>query len=1144
MTKGFDTDGFSKTSKVHASKKPLTVAKAPSFGRTTSRAGQTTTGGSDSPPTNQNKGTQPVKPTQATRAGAPRTTTPAQSTSRTSKTGASLQTKLLVTSPKHTTAGRRLADTITQREVRSPGSKNALSDLDPHKAVESGETPANDDQIKDENDLDGALRATTLQDHQRLAELNHRIAVKDGEVRDLQEEIQGLHITKDAETQELQARINGVRTANELKNEETKAAFLAQIALLESKVDDARKKSSDLEATHRKAQEEYRKLLSLKDEELQEMLGKAHGQRGEQEAKESVLSLKGEFQLLQAKHKRELDEAATAVSAEVETIRAEQDELLRSRDQEIKEMSDLVQELQEKVEKAHQADKDELKEAEKRHKQELQGKVEQHEQELRDATTQYQNALQNDVLQREHELWGVNRRYEELQEKLLRLEQEHRYATTKHVQEMNGAKEEHQTILRDINQRHEQESRDTASRNQQEMEDLMITHHEKIKTARSMNEQVSKDSAATQQQEIETLIAKHKEELKTAAARQEQAFGDAAAKYQEESQTLEAKHLEDLRIASTRDEQESGTSATKHQQEMQTMIEKHQDELGEIITKNGQELGNAAIKTQQATDVIIAKHREEAASAASQIGELRAVTQRLQQELGDVATNHVEEIERVNHEHQQKLRGVTTKCDQELEEEKTKYKELEDGLLKKEQESREAAWKHEEETARLQNKLETATGHMASLDSTLRDLNLQKEDSGREAAAKYEQELRTATLKYEEELQSLRTIYATAVEEITALKRTIQDVEQKQSEAVEEELQSLRTIYATAVEEITALRRKVDDVDQKRSEAIDEVATLKASLDDLDLKRSEAVGQLTSLQGFMKSKELERSEAAVETALLRDKLELADRRFEQDQQAVSDLQRQTRGLQAQLAELSTDTNLDGNEAAVDVALLKDKLELADLEIHLHKGTISALQNETGKLQTQLAEQSADTNLDRNEAVVDVALLKDKLELSDIQIRQAKGTVSNLQEEIEELKTQITNSTVGADLDQNEVAVESALLKNTLELANLESHQDKATITNLQKQIEGLQAQITDTPETGSYTHHQLRGELSMLGRHQAAQMIDLESLKTDMAAESELREQEWKERAEFWDRLASELQGMNTELVGPVAGSSWAVSTG
>ena len=1154
MAKEFDADGFSKMSKLHASKKPLTVAKAPSFGRTTSRVGKTTTSEADSPrKSNQNKNNQSIKPTQTSRVGTPvrvpRTATPTQSSSRASKAGTLSQNRPPVTSPKHTVPGRRLTNTSTQNGVRSPGSENAAPELDTHKPDEPGHYPASDGYNKDENEADDVSNAKDSLDLEKMEGLEHIIAVKDGEIRDLQAKIQDSQTTKDVEIQDLQAHIKSIQTANEHKVEETTAAFLAQIASLKSEADNSRKEISDLRATYRKTQEEQSKALDLKNEEIQKLSQTAHGQRGEHEAKESVLSLKDEFLGLQIKHKREMDEAAAAASAEVEEIRTEHDELLQSRDQEIKEMSDLVQELQEKVEKAHQADKDQLKEAKKRHERELR---EHHEQELRDAT----------------------RRNEGLQEKVSQLEQELRAAAARHVQEMSDAKEERQKIVQDAGQRHEQESKDTASKYQQEVEDLMLKHHEEIKTARTRIEQASEDSvaqhqqeiealmakhdeelekatlsqeqaitdaAAKHQQEIETLMAKHEEALEKATLGQEQAIADAAAKYQQESQSLEVKHLEELRIATMRDGQESEALATKHQQEIQAMTAKHQEELSKIMETNKQEPGNAALEIQQSMEVITTKHLEELASAASQIKELRDVVQKQQLQLGDVATSHEEQLERVINKHRQELHGLTISHDQVVESAKAKHKELEAESLTKDQTLREAAQRHEKEIAQLQNQIQTAAHNMASLETKLSDIVLQKEDSNREAASNYEQELRTAILKYEEELQSLRTIYATAVEEITALRRTLQDVELKHSEAVQEELQSLRTIYATAVEEITVLRRKVEHVDQKRSEAVDEAACLKAYLDSLDINWGEAVGQPTSLQTNRKDGELERSEAAVEIALLRDKLELADRRFEQDQQAVSDLQGQIRRLQAQIAELSTDTNLEQNEAAVDAALLREKFELADLEIHLHKGTISALQNDVERLQTQLAQSSADTKLDRNEAIVDVALLKDKLELADIQIRQAKGTVSDLQEEIEGLKTQITDSTIGMDIDQNEAAVEIALLKNTLELANLESHQDKATITTLQKQIDGLQSQVIHTPKAGPYTARQLRGELSVLGRHQAAQKTDLEALKSDMAAESELREQEWKKRAEVWDRFASELQGM-TQLVGTVDGGSRAGS--
>ena len=1132
MTKGFDADGFSKTSKVHAYKKPLTVPKAPSFGRTTSRTGQTATSGTDSLRNdNPSKSTEPVKPTQTSRTGTParvpRTATPTLSSSKTSKGGSPLKNKRPVTNPEQPVPGKRLTDTSTQDEIPSPSLGS-----DTHRADEPGEESAKDEHSTEKNSFGDIPRAKDLLDYQGLEGLEHSVSVKDRETRDLHIEIQRLQTAKDAEVESLQAQIKEIKATNDHRNEETNNAFLAQKAFLESAVGDVRRQLTDLEDVHRNTREEHHKVLSLKDEEIQRLSEAAQERRREQEGKESTWSPKGEFERLHSQHKREMDEALMETSIELEKIKVERDELVLSRDKEIKEMGELVQELQEKVERARQADKDELKEAVRKHEQELRDKVKEHEQDLRDAATKHEQALRHDASQYEQKLRDASTRYEELQGQVLQFEQDLRNATAQHVRDIDDAKEERQKILREATQRHEQESRDTASKYQKEVEDLMLTHHEEIKTARTRNEQASEDSAAKHQQAIEALVAKHKEELVGAAAGQEQAVRDAAAKYQQESQFLETKHLEELRAATNRSEQESEALSAQHQQEVQAMTAKHQEELENITATNVQDLGNAATKSQQEIEAMMAKHKEEIANAAAQIEELRTVAQRHQQDRGGLVADHEQEIDRMNIQHQQKLLEVTTKYDNELEEASAKYKELENGSLEKEQNIQKAAQKHEEEAVRLQKQLETANGNAALLESALRDLGRKGEDSGREAALKYEHELRTASLKHEEELQNLRTIYATAVEEISALRRALEDVEQKQREAIEEELQSLRIVYATAVEEITALRGKVEDLDQKRSQAVDEAASLKASLVNNDLKRSDAVNQLSSLLNTAKHEELEQSEAAVEITLLKDKLELADRRFEQDQQAVSDLQRRTKDLQAQVTELSKDRDLDQTEAAVDAALFKDKLELADLEIHLHKGTISALQNELEKSKTRLAEESVQKELDDDEAVVDVALLKDKLELANIQIRQAQGTVSNLQEEIESLKIQITDSAVGLDLDQNEAAVEIALLKNTLELANLESNQDKATITSLRKQIESVQSQINGTSKAGSYTHHQLRDELSMLDRQHAAQVTDIESLKADMAAESEQREQEWRKRADVWDSLASELQGMKTQLVG------------
>ena len=395
MTKEFDADGFSKTSKVHAYKKPLTVAKAPSFGRTTSRTGQTATSGTDSlRKDDQNKSAQSVKPNQVSRTGTParvsRTATPILSSSKASKAGSPLKNKRPVTSPKQPIPNRRLTDTSTQDEVPSPSSENAALGSDTHTADEPGEESTKDEDNKQGNDFKDISKAKDPPDHQGMKGSEHSVMGKDRETRDLQVEIQRLQTAKDAEVEGLQAQIKEIRTTNDHRNEETNNAFLAQKASLELEVGDLRRKMTDLEDVRRNIREEHSRELSLKDEEIQRLSQAAQERRREQEGKESTWSPKGEFERLHSQHKREMDEALMETSLELERIKVERDELVLSRDKEIKEMGELVQELQEKVEKAHQADKDELKAAEKSHKLELRHKYKEYEQKLEDAAIKHE----------------------------------------------------------------------------------------------------------------------------------------------------------------------------------------------------------------------------------------------------------------------------------------------------------------------------------------------------------------------------------------------------------------------------------------------------------------------------------------------------------------------------------------------------------------------------------------------------------------------------------------------------------------------------------------------------------------------------------------------------------------------------------
>ena len=178
-----------------------------------------------------------------------------------------------------------------------------------------------------------------------------------------------------------------------------------------------------------------------------------------------------------------------------------------------------------------------------------------------------------------------------------------------------------------------------------------------------------------------------------------------------------------------------------------------------------------------------------------------------------------------------------------------------------------------------------------------------------------------------------------------------------------------------------------------------------------------------------------------------------------------------------------------NEAAVEIALLKDKLELA-------------------KLQRQNDNEDADR--EKKETAVELELLKHKLELAELQNRQAKEA---------------------SEAERNEAAVEIALLKNKLKLAELQNRKCNEDIAALQKELEALQVQLAVVPNIGPYTAHQLREELGILGRHHSANLADALALKASIAAEREERQRGWSRRAEMREKIMDDLKGITAELM-------------
>ena len=137
--------------------------------------------------------------------------------------------------------------------------------------------------------------------------------------------------------------------------------------------------------------------------------------------------------------------------------------------------------------------------------------------------------------------------------------------------------------------------------------------------------------------------------------------------------------------------------------------------------------------------------------------------------------------------------------------------------------------------------------------------------------------------------------------------------------------------------------------------------------------------------------------------------------------------------------------------------------------------------------------------------MEIALVKDKLELSQLQGQRAREDM---------------------EIERNEAAVEIALLSDKLELAELQSQKDRESISALQQESQGVQTKGLDS----RFTHHQLREELSMLERHHAVNLDDVAALKANMIAEREAREQEWRRRAQAREKIGSDMEELGAEL--------------
>ncbi|KAL6714422.1 hypothetical protein ACLMJK_007845 [Lecanora helva] len=1254
MTQEFDADGFSKTSRIRASRKPLTVAKAPTLGRTTSSK-------ADQPPTTPKESVRPTPEKRTSRptpqqpakgvapVRTPRTGTPSQPASGAARTRAPVLSSRAKTptqgAPKSRaetpTNGRpALSSPRAARQpkvnVSTPRSKiNAKSPTaeakDSHesnieKDFELEDTVENDlpvdQEVKpaDTLGLDGDQDFVRSPDEEAsnsigepivdtgqkegppsrdiVAHMNHEISLKNETIDSLRHELQvsqsdherksrELEATSAAQLQSLQSELDGVRRTLADLDDTHQSTLEKHDSLLRSRdkiiqnlsqesegfrtklekndpdqdpaVEDRGEKRQAVEQENRmpnqedllkskdreitslsetvqdlrkqleaadtaRAKEIYDELLRSKDKEIASVSGVVKDLKGELQATDGravqknhdkmikskdekikslsdtvkalhekldatnkskeqevnhSMSLRDEFQDLQNKHKRKIEDLEASATARAEALQSEYDELLRSRDQEIKDVSGMAQELQKEIETAREDQRRQLEDTNFKHQQqlhhakaasgeELRSAISRHEDEakaIRDAQSEVESkhAAEIQVLVRKHK------------HELDSARSDQQNVETNHQQELREVKRKHEQALESIRTEAENGFRDDISRLERELEDITVKHDRDI-------EQIKTEH----REEIDRSVKDHEQASKELAAQHEQELEEANTKYQKELADVERLRGEG-----------SDEILQKHEKQLETITEKFQQELDEA----NQKLHERASSNEQQLEESKAQSQEIRIQADKYLNELKEARAR-QEALEREKSTQGGKLVELTTVHEKEMGNAAAKHQEDIDEASAKNVKLTEALDQEREQHREKVHLLDQELEHARDESSTIAAETTTLKAVVEELRLSRSKLEADTRLTHETELKDLSSKHQHDLSQLRTEHEASVAEIDSLKKATEQsdtlrtqIENEASMKHKQLSQDLNTEHDQAVARLRS----------EHESSLAEMAATQAEFQSLNQK---LVEELASLKDISKHAESSQNEARGEANVLKDKVELVSREKEQHLSELSSLRVDIEGLERRLNDSAKDLRQREEEASVEIALQKDKLELASRANASHEETITRLQSDVEELRAQLLESSEALNRERNEAGVEIALLKDKLELAELQKQSASEDMS---------------------LSQNEANVEIALLKDKLELADLQSQDDKKTTAALEERLRELQAKPVDT---APFLHHQLREELAMLARHHAANLEDLGALKASVLAERELREEEWRRRAEDRQRITKEMQGIGAELNG------------
>ena len=952
-------------------------------------------------------------------------------------------------------------------------------------------------------DLHGKLAATTT-----ASERDH------DQVRNMTEEVKGLSQTSQA----LQEKL---KEANSGQGEHDR--------VIESKDDEIqglKKGTQDLQETLQAADSarvEHEQIIKSKDEEieristlivdLQEKL-KASEKVKDQEVDHSVRSLRDEFQDLQVKHKRKIEEVEAAAAARMNVLQREYDELLKSRNQEVQEMEDLVQDVEEKVEKTREIEKEETRKAVLEHERQLREKSSQYEDQIRDMNEKHARDFSEADEKHQQELAAVKADCQELQDKASEFKHKLLDMTNTYEQELESLR----AVVRNADEKHDQELKEMAANYEHELRSLRDESTANTRDAIMRHETELRDVVTKHELDMESLSRKYQDEIAAPSDEHAQNLKDAAAKHEQELQEIITKHKQELENLNSTHGQGVEDAARKHETEIKNLTEKHRNDLNEANRKQ-EELQAQAQQYQQELRAAVSKYESDLKEAAARYDKLRNEADRSQEELEKVAQEHKQEINNLILDYDSKIAEATKEIEKARSQAQNYHQELQDLVQKHEQEILEqrkktvelidTKTKHAQEIDYLRAECTEAVTQITELQRSIEEKDLERNRAGEAAANNHQEKLRDLAAKHEEEIEHMHEEFQTAAHEISSLKSILKqkniELAKLEEDNAREHEQALRDLSVHNEQEASHLRTQLDIAAGKAASLEDQLRDLQIQqskeADDVDLMNLEAL--LHALFDSAPPFDFDRENYLFSMQCLKHGLFTGKNITELDIDEIGRNESTVAMLRSKVQEASFDLN---NTIKVDSFLrfVSNLLRARDSELERLDGLQKTLNEanivkaQMGKKLDALKQDIEAIRSEREEAIADVAQLQEKLLLADSQNQHKGDQLAALQNNLKELQFYIDNSSANMDYERNEAAVEIALLKDKLELAKVQRQNDNEDTDREKKETAIELALLKDKVELAELQNRKAK-EDSEAERNEAAIEITLLKDKLELA---------------------------------------------